>query len=225
MNHAFRGCYLNEIDFENQNYHPSFVIMYTNEFSSKLDIKGSDYVDDGFDINGDDYQLPKQIVSKRSENGYKIPAFGVTYGKQYQHFFKNVEVSTENPIVTDEALKAQFLIAGMNSSTNTENGKKISFLGQDLYTIYSNNSYTCTVKMMGCAWIQPLMYFQLTNVPMFRGCFLIHKVSHSIKPGDMKTKFTGTRISKYSSPPSIVAFTSSSFDNTTLTASQPATTC
>ena len=194
----FKAIPYNEIDFQNQNYHPSFVIMYTNEFSSKLDIKGSDYVDDGFDINGDDYQLPKQIVSKRSDNGYKIPAFGVTYGKQYQHFFKNVEVSTENPIVTDEALKAQFLIAGMNSSTNTENGKKISFLGQDLYTVYSNNSYTCTVKMMGCAWIQPLMYFQLNNIPMFRGAYLIQKVTHHIIPSDMETTFVGTRMSKIS---------------------------
>ena len=192
----FKAIPYNEIDFQNINFHPAFILMYTYEYSSKLDIKGAEFKNDSFNLDDDDDNLPTQITSKRLENGYKIPAFAVTYGKQYQHYFKNIDVSTDNPIVTEEAIKAQFMIASMNSKNNGENGKKLNFLGQDLYTIYSNNSYTCTVKMMGCAWIQPLMYFQLNNIPMFRGAYLIQKVFHHIEPGNMETTFVGVRMAK-----------------------------
>jgi hypothetical protein len=67
-----------------------------------------------------------------------------------------------------------------------------------LYDIYSNQSYTCVVEMMGCAYIQPLMYFVLLNVPFFRGSYLISKVKHRMSPGNMVTEVTGVRMSKYS---------------------------
>lgn len=186
----------NEIDFNNINIHPSFIVMYTYEYSSKLDIEGGEYQDDSFDISSDSPKyLPTPISTKSLSNGYRVPAFGVTYGKQYQSYFKDINISMDNPMVTEQSIKAQFMIASMHGE-NGENGKKIDFLGQDLYTIYSNNSYTCTVKMMGCAWIQPLMYFQLFNVPMFRGAYLIQKVSHHIEPGNMETTFVGTRMAK-----------------------------
>ena len=198
----FTAIPYNEIDFKNINHTPAFILMYTYEYSSKLDIKDAEYKNDGFNLD-ESNTLPTQITSKKIDdsdggviNGYKIPAFAVTYGKQYQHFFKNIDISTDNPIVTEEAIKTQFMIANMNSKTNGENGKKIEFLGQDLYTVYSNNSYTCTVKMMGCGWIQPLMYFQLNNIPMFRGAYLIQKVSHHIEPGNMETTFVGVRMAK-----------------------------
>lgn len=190
----------NEIDFKNINIHPSFIAMYTYEYSSKLDISDSVYNGDSFDISSDNpNDLPTPISTKDLTKGYRVPAFAVSYGKQYQSYFKDIQVSMDNPIVTEQSLKAQFMIASMNGK-NSENGKKVGFLGQDLYTIYSNNSYTCTVKMMGCAWIQPLMYFQLTNVPMFKGAYLIQKVTHHIEPGNMETTFVGTRMAKVTTP-------------------------
>ena len=54
--------------------------------------------------------------------------------------------------------------------------------------------------MMGCAQVQPLMYFQLNNIPMFRGAYLIINVDHDIIPGDMKTTFKGVRINKTQIP-------------------------
>jgi hypothetical protein len=42
------------------------------------------------------------------------------------------------------------------------------------------------------------MYFVLLNVPFFRGSYLISKVKHSLRPGDMTTSITGVRMSKYS---------------------------
>jgi hypothetical protein len=54
--------------------------------------------------------------------------------------------------------------------------------------------------MMGNALIQPMMYFNLRNVPMFSGPYMITKVSHEISEGEFKTNFTGTRQPFYSLP-------------------------
>ena len=50
--------------------------------------------------------------------------------------------------------------------------------------------------MMGCAWVQPMMYFVLNNVPMFRGSYLICKVNHQIEAGNMVTTFKGVRMAR-----------------------------
>lgn len=126
--------------------------------------------------------------------GWKIPAFGVSYGKMYQSYFTKIDVGMENPMVTEQSLKAQFQIACMNNDGMEAGKRGITTLGQDLFTVYSNNSYTAKVDMMGCAWVQPLMYFVLQNIPMFRGTYLIEKVSHHIEPGKMNTTFTGVRM-------------------------------
>ena len=48
--------------------------------------------------------------------------------------------------------------------------------------------------------IQPLMYFQLDNVPFFHGTYLITSVSHSITPNSVMTSFTGVRQSVFIMP-------------------------
>lgn len=194
MKDMFKPIPYNKIDPSMIKSVPDFIVMYTNEPSSKLDIPSSQYVNDSFMIGGDDMQLPIPILTKNDSNGHKIPAFGVTYGGQYQSYFTNIQVGMENPQVTDQSLQAQFEIV-----KKLDSNEAIA-VGQDLFTIYSNQSYTCTVSMLGCAWVQPLMYFQLNNVPMFKGSYLIQKVIHNISPGKMETKFTGTRMSSMSTP-------------------------
>jgi hypothetical protein len=54
--------------------------------------------------------------------------------------------------------------------------------------------------MLGCTQITPLMYFQLNNIPMFRGAYIITNVNHKITPNDFTTIFTGVRVSKYKIP-------------------------
>jgi hypothetical protein len=71
---------------------------------------------------------------------------------------------------------------------------------QTLYPVYANRSYNCTVEMMGCMNITPLMYFQLNNLPMFKGAYMIINVSHKITANDFITTFTGVRVSKYKIP-------------------------
>lgn len=181
------------------NDQPHFICIYIGQTSSHLDIDGSQYTNDSFDLS-DTKNWPVAISSKTPQSGYKIPAFGVSFGSQYQSFFTDINVSSDSPTVTEQSLQATFMIASMNNTTGGENTKKTYCLGQDLFTVYANNSYTCEVTMMGCAWIQPLMYFVLNNVPMFRGSYLIQKVTHNIVPGNMTTKFTGVRMANTLSP-------------------------
>lgn len=193
----------NKIAWENLNFLPHFVALYTYEPSSKLPNPNNPYEDDGFNLDED---LPIHITSKNLSQGYRIPAFGVSYGKQYQSYFKDIQVSMDAPMVTEAAIKANLSIAGVD----TIDDKVRKMFGQDLFTVFSNYSYTCTVSMMGCPWIQPLMYFQLTNVPLFRGAYLVQKVTHNITPGNMDTVFKGVRMSKESIPKVKQDYTSAS---------------
>ena len=183
--------------------HPDFVVMYPYQPSENLD-NGSSFENDGFMLNRSDEManLPEALTS-RSDNtgvqGFYLPAFGVAYGKQYQSMFSNIDVGMESPMVTEQSLKAKMVIAMQGAGEDKSgNSKNVVTAGQDLYSIYASNSYTCTVTMMGCAWVQPLMYFVLLNIPMFRGSYLIEKVSHHLEPGNMTTTFVGVRMANVS---------------------------
>lgn len=185
---------------KNALYGPSYICYYPSQPSQHLELPISQYANDGFmikkDINGtDDFQGPLS-VSEFQRNGYSIPAFGVEYGSQKQSIFQNIVVNMDNPQVTEVAIANQFNIA----NNNNKNVKMLQVEGQDLFKIYSNYSYTCQVEMLGCAQIQPLMYFQLNNIPMFRGAYQIINVEHIITPGNMTTTFKGVRINKTQIP-------------------------
>ena len=115
-------------------------------------------------------------------------AFIVRYGHQNQNFFKDIKLSQEEYGETAEHLQLVDTIANKFHETNR------AFIGQNLFNTYSFRGYNTEVEMMGDAMIQPMMYFQLNNIPMFHGAYLITKVKHSIKPNHMTTVFNGTRI-------------------------------
>lgn len=177
--------------------HMNFIVVLPYEPSTKLAVDGADFEDTGFYLNKEEYTWPKMIQEKNTGVGgdLSIPAFGVSYGQQYQNYFKEIQVDTSAPAATEQSIAAKFMIAG-SLRVGDESLKSIITYGQDLYSIYSNNSYTCTVTMMGCAWVQPMMYFVLTNVPMFGGSYQIIRVTHQIRPGFMTTTFKGVRMSK-----------------------------
>ena len=188
MDKMFKPIPYNEMTKPNK--HPDFVVLYPYEPSKHLNIDNAEYNDDSFMLN-DEFDTPLPIKSRGSDESafYNIPAFGVSYGKQYQSYFKKINVGTLNSVATQQSIMAKHAIL-----RKTDNDKSKTTVAQDLYDIYTTQSYTCTVEMMGCAWVQPLMYFVLTNVPMFRGSYLIFKVTHRITPGDMTTTFQGTRM-------------------------------
>ena len=159
-----------------------FVCIYAGEPAQTSISK--DRKDEGLYLTGPNYNL-KNV--KIENDGYRIPAFAVAYGDQYQHYFQDINVGMSTSLATEQSIKTQFDLAKLNTNSEVES------IGQDLYTIYSNNSYETTIKMLGCPWIQPTMYFEMLNIPMFNGAYMIKKVNHVITPGFMETTIHGIR--------------------------------
>ena len=186
----------------------TYLIMYTYEPANKLgfgnepDKLGVGYANDGFmiyDGMGSITEEAVQVFKKGHGMSADVTAFGVTPGKQNQSYFTSVSIGMDNPRVTDVSLANKFAIASSAKMASEGNISGVG-TGQDLFSIYSNRSYDCSVEMLGCANLMPLMYFQLNNVPMFRGVYRIMQVEHSIQNNTMKTKFVGTKVSKYAIP-------------------------
>lgn len=174
---------------------PSFICMYIGGTSKNLDLGPSKqsfcsdnneilyrYEDDGIrDLGNTD--------SKNLVEG-NVTAFLVSYGIENQSHFKSVSLNQAEFKETQESLMViDQLAKGGNENNRTAKG-------QNLYNIYQTRSYTCEVECMGNVQIQPMMYFQLTNVPMFHGSYLITDVKHNIKPHFVTTTFKGTRVPK-----------------------------
>ena len=206
MDEMFTPKSFNSIDWANLNKYPSFVVVYPYSPSRNLEVANGEYSNDSFMLN-DEFETPVAIRSKTGDQ-MKIPAFGVSYGKQYQSYFKSINVNMQSPIETEQSIKAKHYIIRQQRADKS----KVS-AAQDLYDIYSTRSYTCDVEMMGCAWVQPMMYFVLLNVPTFRGSYMIMKVRHSIRPGDMTTRFTGCRMANSSTKLVENIFSDEDWDN------------
>jgi hypothetical protein len=186
----------------------TYVGMYTYEVSHVVDDERfDDHLDKDYfmiaDLNGvaDDPRPTKEGEKLFSYNGKRlsipVPAFGVTYARQNQSYFKRIDVNMDNPRVTDYSIYNMFLLT--NSVEGNELNRPLT-VANDIYSIYANRSYNCSVEMMGCANIMPMMYFQLNNIPMFRGAYMISNVEHHISAGNFTTKFSGVRISKNQLP-------------------------
>lgn len=172
----------------------NFMCVYAGNLSKSLNIGGKTYMynDDALNLDAanNETDIPadfKVFDDKKST----IPVFAVSYAKQNQSYFKNISVNMNTPVVTEASVNT---LRHINENANKDN--EVTTFGQDLYSLYSQYAYTCDVEMMGCAQIQPMMYFQLTNIPMYNGAYLIYKLKHSIKPGHMTTAFTGMRMAK-----------------------------
>lgn len=180
----------------------TYLIMYPYEPSNKLNLlqdKTNDvaYQYDSFNFADSFGRITEEASNLYGEGkGENICAFGVTPGAQNQSYFTKVSIGMDNPRVTDYAIRNKFALAHSSVGGRSE----AEGAAQDLYSIYSNRSYDCNVEMLGCANIMPMMYFQLNNVPMFNGAYMITKVEHDIQNNTMTTKFTGTRMSRYYIP-------------------------
>jgi murein DD-endopeptidase MepM/ murein hydrolase activator NlpD len=172
---------------------PSFVCVYVGQSSKHLDFAGSEYTNDGFDIQCDGNGgmktiLPKDFTNSENTHENKVAVFAVNYSQQNQNIFKDIILDQNEFTETAESLQIQDDIA----SKGSENNRTIA--GQNMYNVYAVRSYKAEVEMMGNAMIQPMMYFQLNNIPMFHGAYMITHVRHSIKPNFMSTHFTGVRV-------------------------------
>ena len=177
---------------------PSFIFLYTYELSKYLDNQ-QDYTNDGFLITGSDGRisdtLPECLCDDKDDGRY-IGCFGVSYGKQNQCFFTDIQLKTDVPANTEASIAALLNVAGMSGNGPRES----AVYGQNIYKVYASYSFSCDVDMMGDAQILPLMYFQLNGIPMWRGVYMIKSVKHSISAGQFKTSFSGYRINRNSIP-------------------------
>ena len=198
MKDMFRTLPYSKIGYPRMDNH--FVVMYTyppasqmpEEFSHKFDgfdIYSTDVVPDNFTNLCKDKEAINQGVTKY---GYNVPAFCIAFGRQNNHIFKDFSISMDNPVETEQSIKTLYHIAELAKGSD----RKVCFYGQDVYNIFSNYSYQIEVDMMGNAQIQPLMYFQLLNVPMWRGAYMIYNVSHNMTAGNMTTHIKAMKMSK-----------------------------
>ena len=197
---VFRAYPYNEAVRSN-NIETSFIVLSTSQKSAVLNVpddKGKmGYKSDGFDIANTWGEIVEQpFFSDATGDGFVVPSFGVTFAKQNQSFFKDVRLSMEDHQVTEYSVRNEVMI----SYQSNRGPRETSMVGQDLYSVYSNYSYSCSVSMMGDAQITPLMYFQLNNIPMWKGAYLITNVHHEISTRGMETVFTGVRQARPSTP-------------------------
>ena len=175
---------------------PQLYFISQGQVSHNLNIPNSEFNDDGiYYFNTETNEFNTQIFNTFDLSNINV--FGVSYGIQNQNFFKRVNINTITPMETEDSIANLFDISNKGSNESTSKG----FINSSsLYPIYSKRSYTCTVEMMGCMNIMPLTYFQLNNIPLFNGAYMIIDVKHSITPNDFSTTVTGVRVSKYKIP-------------------------
>ena len=187
---------------------PSFVSVYAGQPSIQLDFNKARFPNDGFDIRCDlnnslSTSVPedfKQDLRTVDVDGVAKPyedpvsVFSVKYSQQNQNIFKDISLDQTEFAETEESLKIISDIADKNGENQNR------FAGQNMYNVYAVRSYSAEIEMLGNAMVQPLMYFQLDNIPMFHGAYMITRVRHNIKPNHMSTIFTGTRIRAVETP-------------------------
>jgi predicted chitinase len=186
-------------ELENSNSGPAYVCIKAGGNSKNLDIKDIEYryKDDRMDFNNPNSY--KDIVRGTkgkdfNELNYNLVAFRVAFGAENQSIFKNVSLNQEEHRETGEYFKV------LADLVDRRGGTQKSYVGNDLYKAFSVRSYKCDIESLGCMNIQPLMYFQLDNVPFFKGAYLITNVNHDITPNHITTNFSGLRQSSVTLP-------------------------
>jgi hypothetical protein len=183
------GTFLN-VDYRDST--AKMVCFYANRPSEQLDLKNNvDYRkrSDAFELRraSDNPLIENQVGKNDWDKSNKVVGFNVDIGPQNQGIFNSFSVGQDQGKATSESLQAT------NNLVNQGNNRGGSSQSVSLYNLYKNRSYTCEVEMMGNALIQPTMYFNLRNVPMFSGPYMILDVTHTIGPGRFSTRFSGIR--------------------------------
>jgi len=191
----------------------AFVCMYIGGTSSTLDNVNSQYDNDGIldleegglpdfiNVGECDDSLEVKNAAKRPTNpnepkfNYSEPkAFRVRFGEQNQSFFTDIQLEGREFPETADSLAILSRIAG-DGKTTAPVPK-----GQNLFSLYENRAYSVKVSMLGNVMIQPTQYFQLENIPMYSGAYMITDVKHTVKANHMTTEFEGVKILKYPNP-------------------------
>ena len=204
-NDGWREAFIPRTNLENEN-NTAFVCMYMGGSSSYPNNLENGFIDDGItDMENDptlnapsrdtvDTTFDDQKATNPDFTWNQPVAFRVRFGEQNQSLFYDVQLDSKEFPETNESLQILSKIAGDNKEQSP------APKGQNLYNVYENRSYSAQVSMLGDVMIQPVQYFQLENIPMFSGAYMILGVEHNITPNYMTTSFKGTKILKYPVP-------------------------
>ena len=154
--------------------------------------------DDAFDItNPSTCPLRENQENKTNySDSNRCVGFQVDFGKRNQGVFNSVSIDMNQHKNIGPTFQ---VLAGLGQQAS---GQEVAQQSQSLYNFYRTRSYTCQVQTLGNVMIQPTMYFNLTNVPLFYGPYMIMNVAHSITNRGFNTNFSGVRIPKFAlSPP------------------------
>jgi hypothetical protein len=177
---------------------PKFLCLYVGNTSEYPKPKENSFIrfgDDSFDLRVPDNPLSiSENTDRDLSKSNKVVGFAVDFGIQNQNMFKDLNLNMSEMQNTSESFKV------MSDLGSSSSGDKVAQQSVSLYSVYKSRSYSCEVTSMGNTMIQPTMYFTLRHVPMFYGPYWIYKVNHSVNKTSFTTKFTGSRIPKYSLP-------------------------
>jgi len=153
-----------------------------------------DFFNAGDDCSQIDSAYDEQLEGNTDFPYRQVRAFRVKFGEQNQSMFSDIKIDSKEYPETNESIQILARLAG-------DGGKNAPIpKGQNLYNLYENRAYKATITGLGNAMIQPTQYFQLDNVPIYNGAYLILGVEHSIEPNKMTTSFYGTKILRYPVP-------------------------
>jgi hypothetical protein len=173
---------------------PKFIFQFIGNGSSVLDTAPNQKLRTlakSYMLTGGQVQNSNKNNTANIGNGTSIPqdvakangvAFVVNFGAQEQQMFSNLILDQSEFQNTEEYFK---VITNLANQSQTQSG--------DLFSIFTERSYTATIDTLGNLMIQPLMYFELVNIPLFYGTYWITNVKHTITPNDIKTTFKGVR--------------------------------
>jgi hypothetical protein len=186
--------------FTNVDYRDSstkMICFYSSKPSEHLDLKNNvdyRYRNDAFSVLRNNPLVENLVDKKDQALSNKVVGFNVDIGPQNQSIFYGFRVSQDPGKSTAESLEVT------NQMANLYGGRRSASQSVSLFNLYKNRSYGCTISMLGCALIQPTMYFNLRYVPMFHGPYMITTVNHTITPGNFETIFEGIRQPVYGLP-------------------------
>jgi len=210
-----------QIDVSNESeYMEAFVCMYvggSSSYPSNINGQKSGFISDGMtDVRELELNIPELDPSDVQYGAYpnfpwkSVKAFNVKFGQQNQSMFTNIKIDSKEFPETNESIQILARMAG-DEKTNAPVQK-----AQNLYNLYENRAYSATVTGLGNAMIQPTQYFQLDNIPLYNGAYLILSVEHDLTANKMTTSFTGTKILKYPVPRVLSSVAVMGFDGSSI---------
>jgi GH25 family lysozyme M1 (1,4-beta-N-acetylmuramidase) len=180
------------------------------DFSTKPPLDKDGNLIDEISPNSED---GKQVSNNKKFPWGQVRAFRVRFGDQRQSMFTDIKIDSKEYPETNESIQILARLAGDNKLQSPVPK------GQNLFSVYEQRAYKATITGLGNAMIQPTQYFQLENVPLFSGAYLILTVEHTIEGNKMVTSFSGTKILRYPvprvlNPAAIMGFEGGDSDNT-----------